>query len=87
MIDLLDENRWVINLAGRVPPLMWEELFPVPVQSVELEIGFGKGMFLRHEAERRADVGFLGVELAAKWLGICAKRLARDGRPNVRIRR
>lgn len=80
-----DANPWVLDLGGRTPPLVWAEVFPGGVQSIELEIGFGKGMFLRHEAERRAGVGFLGVENAAKWLGICAKRLARDGRPNVRI--
>jgi tRNA (guanine-N7-)-methyltransferase len=81
----VEANPWVLNLSGTTPPLDWREVFDIPVQSVELEIGFGKGMFLRREAERRPNVGFLGVENAAKWLGICAKRLARDGRPNVRI--
>ena len=81
----VEANPWVLGLSGRNPPLDWREVFDVPVHSVELEIGFGKGMFLRREAERRAGVGFLGVENAAKWLGVCARRLARDGRPNVRI--
>jgi len=78
-------NRWVVDLSDRTPPFDWKELFPVSVRSVELEIGFGKGMFLRAQAQRRTDAGFLGVECAAKWLGICARRLARDGRENVRI--
>jgi len=32
-----------------------------------------------------AGRGFLGVERAGKFFDICARRLARDGRPNVRL--
>ena len=42
-------------------------------------------MFLRREAAERPETGFIGVERAAKWFGICAKRLERDGHPNARI--
>ncbi len=77
-------NPWILDLHERIPPLRWDEVFPLLVRSVELEIGSGKGMFLRREAAARSDVGFLGVERAGKFFAICAARLARDGRPNAR---
>ena len=75
----------VLDLSGMTPPFDLEDLFGVPVGSVELEIGIGKGLFLRREAAARPETGFIGVERAAKWFGICAKRLQRDGHPNARI--
>ncbi|MBD3161284.1 MAG: tRNA (guanosine(46)-N7)-methyltransferase TrmB [Candidatus Eisenbacteria bacterium] len=85
MTDPLGTNPWILELAERSPPLRWDEVFACPIERVELEIGSGKGRFLRDEAERRPETGFLGVERAAKWFTICAKRLRRDGRPNVRV--
>jgi tRNA (guanine-N7-)-methyltransferase len=37
-------------------------LFDAPVKAVRLEIGFGGGEHLLHEASRFADTGFIGVE-------------------------
>ncbi len=78
------DSPWVIRLADRIPPLDLEEVFACPVSSIEVEIGTGKGMFLRREAAERPDTGFIGVERAFKFHAICATRLARDGRPNIR---
>ncbi len=76
----------ILNLAEEPsPPLHWDRVFSCPVRSIEIEIGTGKGMFLRREAAARPDVGFLGVEKAVKFFHVCAERLARDARPNVRL--
>jgi len=84
----LDEIRpWILDLSERTPPLRWEEIFAVPVRGVELEIGSGKGRFLREQAASRPETGFLGVERAGKWFSLCAERLARDGRRNVILAR
>ena len=80
-------NPSVLNLEGQTPPLRWEEVFPTPMRAIELEIGFGKGRFLRREAERRPEVGFFGVERAGKWFALAAKRIASDGNPNLRVAR
>jgi tRNA (guanine-N7-)-methyltransferase len=80
-------NSWILDLRGLVPPLRWAEVFSVPVEAVEVELGSGKGMFLRRESAARPGVGFLGVERAGKFFELCAGRLARDGRPNVRLTR
>jgi len=37
-------------------------LFPVPVDKIRLEIGFGGGEHLVHRAKNHADTGFIGVE-------------------------
>ncbi|RCL01819.1 MAG: tRNA (guanine-N7-)-methyltransferase [Candidatus Tokpelaia sp. JSC085] len=39
-----------------------QSLFALPVKAVRLEIGFGNGESLLHEATRFRDVGFIGVE-------------------------
>ena len=50
-----------IDLAGpAVPPL--PALFPVPIQQVWLEIGFGGAEHLVHQAAAHPDVGFIGCE-------------------------
>lgn len=44
------------------PPASLGDLFAVPVSSVRLEIGFGGGEHLRHEAGAHPQTGFIGVE-------------------------
>jgi tRNA (guanine-N7-)-methyltransferase len=52
---------------------------------VELEVGFGKGLFLVAEAPRRPDVGFVGVEIVRKYQLFTATRIAKRGLRNVRL--
>lgn len=80
-------NPFVLDLRGLLPPLRWDQVFPVAVGSVEVELGTGKGMFLRREAAGRPEVGFLGVERSGKFFDLCASRILRDARPNLRLTR
>ena len=57
-------------LFGRAAPL-------------EVEVGSGKGLFLRSAAAERPDVDFLGIELAAKYAHFAAAGLARRGLSNA----
>jgi len=68
------------------PPLFWPELFGNGAP-VELEIGCGKGMFLREAARLHAERNFLGVERAGKYYRCAVERLARAQVPNVRLLR
>ncbi len=52
---------------------------------VELEVGFGKGLFLLTAAQARPDVNFVGVEIVRKYQLFTATRLARRGLHNVRV--
>jgi tRNA (guanine-N7-)-methyltransferase len=52
---------------------------------VELEVGFGKGLFLITEARKRPEVNFVGVEIVRKYQLFTAGRVARRGLSNVRL--
>jgi tRNA (guanine-N7-)-methyltransferase len=65
-------------------PLDWRALFGND-HPVELEVGFGKGLFLVTEATTRPKVNFLGVEIVRKYQLSTATRLARRDLRNVRV--
>jgi tRNA (guanine-N7-)-methyltransferase len=75
----------LLDLTGMAPPLHWEAIFGFAPRGVELEIGSGKGRFLREQAAARPGDAFIGVERAEKWLRLSVERITRDGRPNVRV--
>ncbi len=52
---------------------------------VEMEIGFGKGLFLLRSAQDRPGVNFVGVEILRKYQLLTATRLALRNLPNVRL--
>lgn len=52
---------------------------------VELEVGFGKGLFLVTAAQARPEVNFAGVEIVRKYQLFTATRLARRELRNVRV--
>jgi tRNA (guanine-N7-)-methyltransferase len=52
---------------------------------VELEVGFGKGLFLQSSAETHPDVNYLGIEILRKYQLWAATRLAKRGLHNVRL--
>ena len=57
------------SLFGRVAPM-------------EVEVGSGKGMFLRAATADRPEHNFLGIEISHKYARFCAARVVRDGREN-----
>jgi len=71
--------------SGQPPaPLDWREVFGND-RPVELEVGFGKGLFLLTAAEVCPDVNFAGVEIVRKYQLFTATRLAKRGLYNVRV--
>lgn len=60
-------------------------LFPVPVEGVRLEIGFGGGEHLHHEAGRFPATGFIGVEPFVNGMAKLAARLDEEPRANLRL--
>jgi tRNA (guanine-N7-)-methyltransferase len=65
-------------------PVDWAALFGND-HPVEMEIGFGKGLFLFHQTEARPEVNFVGVEIVRKYQLFTATRFAKRPRPNVRL--
>jgi tRNA (guanine-N7-)-methyltransferase len=52
---------------------------------VEVEIGFGKGMFLLNACQACPHVNFLGIEILRKYQLYAATRFAKRGIKNVRL--
>jgi tRNA (guanine-N7-)-methyltransferase len=73
-------------LTAPEPParLSWPALFGND-HPVELEVGFGKGLFLVTSAQARPDVNFVGVEIVRKYQLFTATRIAKRGLANVRL--
>lgn len=53
------------------------------VAPLEVEVGSGKGLFLRSAAEARPEVDLLGVEIAGKYARFAAAALAKRGLTNA----
>jgi tRNA (guanine-N7-)-methyltransferase len=51
----------------------------------ELEIGFGRGMFLIERAQAAPESALIGLEIKRKWAYLVAERAARLGLHNVRV--
>ena len=64
--------------------LNWLQVFGND-QPVELEVGFGKGLFLLNACQACPDVNFLGIEILRKYQLYAATRFAKRGLKNVRL--
>jgi tRNA (guanine-N7-)-methyltransferase len=73
-------------LAPPDPPaaISWPKVFGNE-HPLEIEVGFGKGMFLVNAAQMRPDVNFLGIEVERKLQLYAATRLAKRAYRNVRV--
>ncbi len=69
-----------------VPPrvLPWAEVFGND-RPVEVEVGFGKGLFLLTASGMSPEKNFLGVEIVRKYQLMTATRMAVRQRRNVRL--
>lgn len=61
------------------------KLFPHPVRAVRLEIGFGGGEHLVHEAARHPDIGYIGAEAFLNGIATATAAIAERHLSNVRI--
>jgi tRNA (guanine-N7-)-methyltransferase len=76
--------RYRIDLSTP-PPERLTALFDAPVSSVRLEIGFGGGEHLLHEARRFPDTGFIGAEAFVNGIAKVMAVLAREPLSNIRV--
>ncbi len=65
-------------------PVDWPVLYG-NANPVEIEVGFGKGMFLVNQGTLRPAVNFLGLEIERKYTLHTATRLAKRALSNVRV--
>lgn len=74
-----------IDLSGAEAPTDLTELFEVPVKKVRLEVGFGGGEHLIHEASRFPDIGFIGVEPFVNSMAKFVANAAEIPLKNIRV--
>jgi tRNA (guanine-N7-)-methyltransferase len=75
---------WLLDIAGESTPLDFRNRFG-NANPVEMEIGFGKGLFLLTASARCPEINFLGIEIECKYTLYTATRLAKRNRQNVRL--
>jgi tRNA (guanine-N7-)-methyltransferase len=70
---------------GKPAPGRLQDLFPVPVKEVWLEIGFGSGEHLLWQAERHKDLGFIGCEPFVNGLATLLGAVESQRLTNIRV--
>jgi tRNA (guanine-N7-)-methyltransferase len=73
-----------IDLGRPAPPDL-RTLFKVPVDGVRLEIGFGGGEHLLHEARLSPGSGFLGCEAYVNGMAKALAAIKAEGLNNIRL--
>jgi tRNA (guanine-N7-)-methyltransferase len=74
----------LLETPAGTDPIDWAALFGND-NPIEIEVGFGKGLFLLNEAQRRPDVNFFGIEIERKYQLYTATRIIKRGLTNVRL--
>jgi tRNA (guanine-N7-)-methyltransferase len=80
----LDLSRHLLELPQLPQPWNAGELFG-RIAPLEIEVGSGKGLFLRNAARTQPDIDFLGIEIVYKYARFTAAGLAKRGLPNARV--
>ena len=62
------------------------ELFPSN-NPIEIEVGSGKGTFIRGQAKAHKEINYIGIEWANKFYRHFVERVAREDLTNVRVMR
>jgi tRNA (guanine-N7-)-methyltransferase len=83
------DPRRYLQLAPAAPegPIDLASLWPgiAPGTDLELEIGFGRGMFLLERAQAAPHSAILGIEIKRKWAYLVAERAQKLGLTNIRV--
>ncbi len=80
MLDVPGE--WTMR-GQPLAPIPWAGIFEKD-QPVEVEVGFGKGLFLTTAGVARPDTNFFGIEIVRKYQLYATERIALRALPNVR---
>jgi tRNA (guanine-N7-)-methyltransferase len=75
---------YLLEPAEPPTPLNWPQVFGND-HPLELEVGFGKGLFLLNACQACPNVNFLGIEILRKYQLYAATRFAKRGMRNVRL--
>ena len=79
-----DLPRLKLDLSEK-PPVALNTLFPVAVDRIRLEIGFGGGEHLAHRAAEQPSTGFIGVEPFVNSMAKMLAKIEAGALHNVRL--
>jgi len=77
-------NQISLELKTLDSPLNWQEVFGND-RLVEIEVGSGKGRFLKESAQRNPDINYVGIERASKYFEKSCERLAKHNITTARL--
>lgn len=80
-----DPHPFFLEKANIPKPILIEDLFGKSASKTILEIGFGKGQFVRDYAQAHPEYHFIGIERFIQWVRHTEKRLVKGGAENVRL--
>jgi tRNA (guanine-N7-)-methyltransferase len=83
-LPLEDLQTYLVEIHGEPALLNLEAIFGND-HPVELEVGFGKGMFLVSAPQANPDINYLGIEIERAYQLYTANRLAKRRLMNVRL--
>ncbi len=83
-LPIEDLQPYLLALSDPPTQFDWPAIFGND-HPVELEVGFGKGLFLVNQSTARPDVNFVGIEIVRKYQFFVANRIAKRQRTNVRL--
>ncbi|WP_246539501.1 tRNA (guanosine(46)-N7)-methyltransferase TrmB [Telmatocola sphagniphila] len=66
------------------PPVDWQQVFGNS-NPVEVEVGFGKGLFLLTASSQHPEINYFGIEIVRKYQLVTATRLALKQVRNVKV--
>ncbi len=73
------------HVRGEKPlPVDWQQIFGND-RPVEVEVGFGKGLFLLNASQQNPGVNYFGIEIVRKYQLFTATRLATHKIANVKV--
>lgn len=75
---------YLLEVPDPPRPLDWSTVFAND-HPVEIEVGFGKGLFLLNASQACPALNFLGIEILRKYQLFTATRLVKRGARNVRL--
>jgi tRNA (guanine-N7-)-methyltransferase len=83
-LPLEELQPYLLPVPDPAAPFDWTAVFG-NANPVELEVGYGKGLFLLSASENHPAINFVGVEIVRKYQLYTATRLAKRQRTNVRV--
>jgi tRNA (guanine-N7-)-methyltransferase len=75
---------YLYDVTPAPAPIVWSKLFGNS-SPVEIEVGFGKGLFLLTASQMHPETNYFGIEIERKYQLFTANRLAKRGLHNVRL--